>query len=32
LAAIVLWYRLRRSAEELPEVAAQLIETAVQGD
>jgi spermidine/putrescine transport system permease protein len=32
LAAIVLWYRLRRSAEELPEVGAQLIETAVQGD
>jgi spermidine/putrescine transport system permease protein len=32
LAAIVLWYRLRRSAEESPEVAAQLIETAVQGD
>jgi spermidine/putrescine transport system permease protein len=32
LVAIVLWYRLRRSAEESPEVAAQLIETAVQGD
>ena len=31
LGAIVLWYRLRRSAEGSPEVAAELIETAVQG-
>jgi spermidine/putrescine transport system permease protein len=31
LLAIVLWYRLRRSAEGSPEVAAELIETAVQG-
>src|ERR1700756_4760900 len=31
LVAIVLWYRLRRSAEGTPEVAAELIETAVQG-
>ena len=31
LVAIVLWYRLRRSAEGSPEVAAELIETAVQG-
>jgi spermidine/putrescine transport system permease protein len=31
LVAIVLWYRLRRSAEGSPEVAADLIETAVQG-
>jgi spermidine/putrescine transport system permease protein len=31
LVAIVLWYRLRTSAEGLPEVAAELIETAVQG-
>jgi len=32
LAAIVLWYRLRRSAEGPPEIAAELIETVVQGD
>ena len=31
LGAIVLWYRLRRSAEGSPQVAAELIETAVQG-
>ncbi len=31
LVAIVLWYRLRRSAEGSPEIAAELIETAVQG-
>jgi spermidine/putrescine transport system permease protein len=31
LVAIVLWYRLRRSTEGSPEVAAELIETAVQG-
>ncbi len=32
LAAIVLWYRLRMSAEGPPEIAAELIETVVQGD
>lgn len=32
LVAIVLWYRLRARAEGSPEVAAELIETAVQGD
>lgn len=32
LAAIVLWYRLRMSASGAPEVAAELIETAVPGD
>jgi spermidine/putrescine transport system permease protein len=32
LVAIVLWYRLRTKAEGSPEIAAQLIETAVQGD
>ena len=32
LAAIVLWYRLRRSAEGPPEIAAELIESVVQGD
>jgi spermidine/putrescine transport system permease protein len=32
LAAIVLWYRLRMGAEGPPEVATELIETAVQGD
>ncbi|HXY52352.1 MAG TPA: ABC transporter permease [Terriglobales bacterium] len=32
LVAIVLWYRLRTSAEGRPEVAGQLIETAIQGD
>ena len=32
LAAIVLWYRLRRSAEGPPEVAAELMEAVVQGD
>ena len=31
LVAIVLWYRLRMTAEGSPEVAAELIETAVQG-
>jgi spermidine/putrescine transport system permease protein len=31
LVAIVLWYRLRRRAEGSPEIAAELIETAVQG-
>src|SRR6201993_1302488 len=31
LVAIVLWYRLRMSAEGSPEIAAELIETAVQG-
>lgn len=31
LVAIVLWYRLRRSAEGSPELAAELIDTAVQG-
>ncbi len=31
LVAIVLWYRLRTSAEGSPEVAAELIETAAQG-
>jgi spermidine/putrescine transport system permease protein len=32
LAAIVLWYRLRRSAEGSPEIAAELIEPALQGE
>jgi spermidine/putrescine transport system permease protein len=32
LVAIVLWYRLRLRAEGTPEVAAELIEAAVQGD
>jgi spermidine/putrescine transport system permease protein len=32
LVAIVIWYRLRTKAEGLPEIAAELIETAVQGD
>lgn len=32
LAAIVLWYRLRRSAAESLDVSAQLLETEVQGD
>jgi spermidine/putrescine transport system permease protein len=32
LAAILLWYRLRMSAEGPPDVAAELIETVVQGD
>lgn len=32
LVAIVLWYRLRAHAEGSPEIAAELIETAVQGD
>ena len=31
LVAIVLWYRLRMSAEGSPEIAGELIETAVQG-
>jgi spermidine/putrescine transport system permease protein len=32
LAAIVLWYRLRRSAEASPEIAAELIEPVLQGE
>jgi len=32
LAAIVLWYRLRVRAEGSPEIAAELVETAAQGD
>jgi spermidine/putrescine transport system permease protein len=32
LVAIVLWYRLRMRAEGSPEIAAELVETAVQGD
>jgi len=32
LLAIVSWYRLRTKAEGSPEIAAELIETAVQGD
>jgi spermidine/putrescine transport system permease protein len=32
LVAIVLWYRLRVRADGSPEIAAELIETAVQGD
>ena len=32
LVAIVLWYRLRTKAEGTPEIAAQLVETAGQGD
>jgi len=32
LAAIVLWYRLRTSAEGSPEIAAELIEPALQGE
>ena len=32
LVAIVLWYRLRARAEGSPEIAAEIIETAVQGD
>jgi spermidine/putrescine transport system permease protein len=32
LVAIVIWYRLRTRAEGSPEIAAELIETAVQGD
>jgi len=32
LVAIVLWYRLRVRAEGSPEIAAELIETVVQGD
>jgi spermidine/putrescine transport system permease protein len=32
LAAIVMWYRLRAQSERQPEIAAELIETAVQGD
>jgi spermidine/putrescine transport system permease protein len=32
LVAIVIWYRLRVRAEGSPEIAAELIETAVQGD
>lgn len=32
LGAIVLWYRLRRSAEGQPKVAGELIEAVVQGD
>ncbi len=32
LVAIVLWYRLRARGEGSPEIAAELVETAVQGD
>jgi spermidine/putrescine transport system permease protein len=32
LVVIVLWYRLRARAEGSPEIAAELIETPVQGD
>lgn len=32
LVAIVLWYRLRVRAEGSPEIAAELVETAAQGD
>jgi spermidine/putrescine transport system permease protein len=32
LVAIVFWYRLRAQAEGSPEIAAELVETAVQGD
>lgn len=32
LVAIVLWYRLRARAEGSPEIAAELVETAVQGE
>jgi spermidine/putrescine transport system permease protein len=32
LVAIVMWYRLRVRAEGSPEIAAELVETAVQGD
>ena len=32
LAAIVTWYHLRLSAEGKPEIAAELVETAAQGD
>jgi spermidine/putrescine transport system permease protein len=32
LGAIVLWYRLRVRDDEAPEIAAELVETAVQGD
>jgi len=32
LAAIVMWYRLRAQSEGPPEITAELIETAVQGD
>ena len=32
LVAIVLWYRLRARAEDAPEIAAELVETAFQGD
>jgi spermidine/putrescine transport system permease protein len=32
LVAIVLWYRLRARAEGSPEIAAELVETAIQGD
>jgi len=32
LLAIVMWYRLRVRAEGSPEIAAELVETAVQGD
>jgi len=30
--AILLWYRLRIRAEGSPEIAAELVDTAVQGD
>jgi spermidine/putrescine transport system permease protein len=32
LVAIVLWYRLRVRAEAVPEIAAEFVESAVQGD
>src|SRR5882762_1823004 len=32
LVAIVLWYRLRARAQDAPEIAAELVETAFQGD
>jgi spermidine/putrescine transport system permease protein len=32
LGVILLWYRLRAKAEGSPEIAAELVETAVQGD
>lgn len=32
LTVIVLWYRLRASGEGAPEIASELVETAVQGD
>jgi spermidine/putrescine transport system permease protein len=32
LAVIILWYRLRRTSESSPEIAAELIEPALQGE